>query len=74
MLSEFLEDFPSVTSAEAIATIEEARTSLSATLKWNCSSMSVTPDFSIHAEELFDFKYVYYSKGSRIEACPDALA
>ena len=32
-LSEFLEDFPSVTSAEAIAAIEEARTSLTATLK-----------------------------------------
>jgi uncharacterized protein (DUF433 family) len=31
-LSEFLEDFPSVTSAEAIAAIEEARTSLTATL------------------------------------------
>jgi hypothetical protein len=32
-LSEFLEDFPSVTNAEAIATIEEARTGLTATLK-----------------------------------------
>jgi uncharacterized protein (DUF433 family) len=34
-LAEFLEDFPSVTraDAEAIAAIEEARTSLSATLK-----------------------------------------
>src|SRR5438046_2636084 len=32
-LSEFLEDFPSVTSAEAIAAIEEARTSLTTTLK-----------------------------------------
>ena len=32
-LSEFLEDFPSVTGAEAIAAIEEARTSLTATLK-----------------------------------------
>jgi uncharacterized protein (DUF433 family) len=32
-LPEFLEDFPSVTSAEAIAAIEEARTSLTATLK-----------------------------------------
>ncbi|MGB7848662.1 MAG: hypothetical protein WBL63_23820 [Candidatus Acidiferrum sp.] len=32
-LSEFLEDFPSVTSVEAIAAIEEARTSLTATLK-----------------------------------------
>jgi uncharacterized protein (DUF433 family) len=32
-LAEFLEDFPSVTRAEAIAAIEEARTSLSATLK-----------------------------------------
>jgi uncharacterized protein (DUF433 family) len=32
-LSEFLEDFPSVTRAEAIAAIEEARTTLTATLK-----------------------------------------
>jgi len=32
-LSEFLVDFPSVTRAEAIAAIEEARTSLTATLK-----------------------------------------
>jgi len=32
-LSEFLEDFPSVTRAEAIVEIEEARTSLTATLK-----------------------------------------
>jgi uncharacterized protein (DUF433 family) len=32
-LSEFLEDFPSVTRAEAIAALEEARTSLAATLK-----------------------------------------
>jgi len=32
-LAEFLEDFPSVTRAEAIAAIEEARTSLTATLK-----------------------------------------
>jgi|HubBroStandDraft_1064217.scaffolds.fasta_scaffold84933_1 uncharacterized protein (DUF433 family) len=31
-LSEFLEDFPSVTSAEAIAALEGARTSLTATL------------------------------------------
>ena len=42
-LSEFLEDFPSVTTAEAIAVIEEARTSLTATLKRNCYSMSVSP-------------------------------
>jgi uncharacterized protein (DUF433 family) len=32
-LSEFLEDFPSVTRAEAIAALEEARISLAATLK-----------------------------------------
>lgn len=32
-LSEFLEDFPSVTRAEAIAALEEARTSLAAALK-----------------------------------------
>ena len=32
-LAEFLEDFPSVTSADAIAAIEEARTSLTASLK-----------------------------------------
>jgi uncharacterized protein (DUF433 family) len=32
-LSEFLEDFPSVSRAEAIAALEEARISLTATLK-----------------------------------------
>jgi uncharacterized protein (DUF433 family) len=32
-LSEFLEDFPSVTRADAIAALEEARISLAATLK-----------------------------------------
>lgn len=32
-LSEFLQDFPSVTHADAIAALEEARTSLAATLK-----------------------------------------
>ncbi len=32
-LSEFLEDFPSVTRADAIAALEEARISLTATLK-----------------------------------------
>ena len=32
-LSEFLEDFPSVTRSDAIAALEEARTSLSAALK-----------------------------------------
>jgi uncharacterized protein (DUF433 family) len=32
-LSEFLEDFPSVSQAQAIAAIEEARASLSSTLK-----------------------------------------
>ena len=32
-LSEFLEDFPSVTRADAIAALEEARSSLAATLK-----------------------------------------
>jgi uncharacterized protein (DUF433 family) len=32
-LSEFLEDFPSVSRADAIAALEEARVSLAATLK-----------------------------------------
>jgi len=32
-LSEFLEDFPSVTRAEAISALEEARISFAATLK-----------------------------------------
>ena len=32
-LGEFLEDFPSVTREDAIAALEEARTSLTATLK-----------------------------------------
>ena len=32
-LSEFLEDFPSVTRADAVAALEEARISLTATLK-----------------------------------------
>jgi uncharacterized protein (DUF433 family) len=32
-LSEFLDDFPSVTRADAIAALEEARSSLTATLK-----------------------------------------
>jgi len=32
-LSEFLEDFPSVTRADAIAALEEARNSLASTLK-----------------------------------------
>ncbi len=32
-LSEFLEDFPSVSRADAIAALEEARISLTATLK-----------------------------------------
>jgi len=32
-LSEFLDDFPSVTKEEAIAALEEARTSLAAALK-----------------------------------------
>jgi uncharacterized protein (DUF433 family) len=32
-LSEFLEDFPSVSRADAVAAIEEARASLSSTLK-----------------------------------------
>jgi uncharacterized protein (DUF433 family) len=32
-LSEFLEDFPSVSRADAIAALEEARVSLTATLK-----------------------------------------
>lgn len=32
-LSEFLEDFPSVTRADTIAALEEPRTSLAATLK-----------------------------------------
>src|SRR5437773_10968653 len=39
-LSEFLEDFPSVTSAEAMAAIEEARGSVTSTLKVICSWMS----------------------------------
>jgi uncharacterized protein (DUF433 family) len=33
VLSDFLEDFPSVTKEEAIAALEEARTSLMAALK-----------------------------------------
>ena len=41
-LSEFLEDFPSVSRDEAIAALEEARTSLAAALKWGCCSMSVS--------------------------------
>lgn len=32
-LSEFLEDFPSVTREEAVAALEQAKTSLTATLK-----------------------------------------
>ncbi len=32
-LAEFLEDFPSVTRADAVAALEEARTSLAASLK-----------------------------------------
>jgi uncharacterized protein (DUF433 family) len=32
-MTEFLEDFPSVTRADAIAALEEARTSLAAALK-----------------------------------------
>src|SRR5258708_14420222 len=35
-LSEFLQDFPSVTRADAIAALEEARISLAATLKSDC--------------------------------------
>ena len=35
-LTEYLEDFPSVTREEAIAALEEARISLTAALKCDC--------------------------------------
>lgn len=43
--SEFLEDFPGVTRADAILALKEVRTSLTATLKLGYSGAGVCPEW-----------------------------